>query len=361
MKIAIVTATPQNVQLGSGTFVTNAHLSSALRSQGHLVDVFSPDEASGPFGYVAQRFLWNARLDPRSFDGYDVVVGYDMDGFSVIDRLDVPFVSYIHGIIADEANFERGWTRKSLKLMAAAEKKSVHRADMVMTTSEYSAARLKQLYRYDGVVQIVPPLIDLASWDDAVAAVRQDGGFREPSRPTVLCVCVQYPRKDVATLVRAIPMLRRGIPDVEVRIAGKGPEWDNLRRLAHDLDVEANVTFLGYVPYRELVREYAQCQVFCLPSLQEGFGMVFAEAMATGKPVVASRSSSTPELIEDGVQGLLARPSDAGDLAAKLQDVLTDPDKARALGAAARVKVSEFDAPVVAARFSQTVSKVGGA
>lgn len=157
MKIAIITATPQNVRLGSGTFVANALPDAALRSQGHVVDVVSPEAASGPLGHVAHRFLWNARLDPRVFDGCDVVVGYDMDGFAVIGRLGVPFVSYIHGIIADEAGFERGWTRKALRSMAEAERRAVHRADMVVTTSDYAAARLRQLYRHDGDVEVVPP------------------------------------------------------------------------------------------------------------------------------------------------------------------------------------------------------------
>lgn len=358
MKIAIITATPQNVRLGSGTFVANALLGTALRSQGHVVDVVSPEAASGPLGHVAHRFLWNARLDPRVFDGYDVVVGYDMDGFAVIGRLGVPFVSYIHGIIADEAGFERGWTRKALRSMAEAERRAVHRADMVVTTSDYAAARLRQLYRYDGDVEVVPPPIDLQRWEGAVAAARRGAGVRGRGRPTVLCVCVQYPRKNVATLVRAIAILRREMPDVECRIAGKGPEWDNLRRLADELGVQANVTLLGHVPYRELVREYAGCHVFCLPSLQEGFGIVFAEAMAAGKPVVASRSSSTPELVEDGVQGLLARPLDARDLAGRLREVLANPDRAGALGMAGRARVGEFDAPLVATRFSRVIAKL---
>ena len=356
MKIAIITATPQNVKLGSGTFVTNIHLTNELRSQGHLVDVFSPAKASGPLGYMAHRFLWNWRLDPRRFDHYDVVVGYDMDGYAISDRLKVPFIVYIHGIIADEATFERGWVRTSLELMAKAEKVSVHRADLVISTSEYSRTRLKQLYQYDGNIEIVHSLIDLKGWDAAVASVKYEERNREQRRPTVFCVGVQYPRKNVATLIRAAAILRRQIPDVEVRIASKGPEWNNLRRLAQELNLEQNVTFLGYLSYQELIQEYLDCQVFCLPSLQEGFGLVFAEAMASYKPIVASRSSSTPELIEDGVQGLLANPLDAEDLASKLAEVLLNPEKARSLGKAGRAKVSEFDAPIIAQRFSQLLT-----
>jgi glycosyltransferase involved in cell wall biosynthesis len=356
MKLAIITATPQNVQLGSGTFVANIHLTHELRSQGHTVDVFSPPKASGPLGYMAHRFLWNWSLDPRSFDDYDAVVGFDMDGYAISDRLKVPFIVYILGIIGDEATFERGWVRKSLELMAKAEKISVHRADKVISISDYSCLRLKQLYDYEGNIEIVYPLIDLKGWDAAVASVQQQGKTLEQTRPTVFCVGVQYPRKNVATLIRATAILRRQIPNVEVRIASKGPEWNNLRRLAQELDLEQNVNFLGYVSYEDLVKEYLACQVFCLPSLQEGFGIVFAEAMASYKPIVASRSSSTPELIEEGVQGLLANPLDAEDLAHKLAEVLLNPAKAHSLGQAGRAKVLEFDAPIIARQFSQCLS-----
>jgi glycosyltransferase involved in cell wall biosynthesis len=354
MKLAFITATPQNTQLGSGTFVGNAHLIAHLRSLHSTVDVFTPSQPTGFMGYVADRFRWNWGLDPRCFDKYDAVIGLDMDGYTIANRIKPPFIAYIHGIIADEAKFERGWVRISLELMAQAERVSVHRGNMAIATSDYSRSRLSHLYNYTQEIQIVPPPIDLQAWDEAVASISQEAN----PRPTVLCVGVQYPRKNVATLIRATAILRDRVPDVEVRIASKGPEWDNLRRLAQELNLNQNVTFLGYLPYEQLVREYVRCHVFCLPSLQEGFGIVFAEAMATSKPVVASRSSSTPELIQHDVQGLLATPLDPEDLAHQLAEVLLSPEKSSALGKAGRVKVSEFDAPVIAKRFSQLLTQI---
>ncbi|MEA5554213.1 glycosyltransferase family 4 protein [Anabaena cylindrica UHCC 0172] len=358
MKLAFITGTPQNAQLGSGTFVGSAHLINNLRLQGHTVDVFAPTKPAGPLGYMTHRFLWNWTLDPRSFDNYDVVVGLDMDGYTIAHRIKPPFIVYILGIIADEAKFERGWVRTSLELMAKAERVSVNRAKMVIVTSEYSRTRLSQLYEYSQDINIVMPPFDLQGWDEALASASQKQDHKIKQRPTVLCVGVQYPRKNVVTLIRATEILRRQIPDVEVRIASKGPEWNNLRNLAQELDLNENVTFLGYLPYQELVHEYIHCDVFCLPSLQEGFGIVFAEAMASCKPIVASRASSTPELIEDGVQGLLATPLDAEDLARKLAEVLLSPEKAHALGKAGRAKVAEFDAPILAQHFTQLLAKL---
>ncbi|MBD2167636.1 glycosyltransferase family 4 protein [Calothrix membranacea FACHB-236] len=358
MKLAFITATPQNAKLGSGTFVGNAHLIAQLRSQGYQVDVFAPDKISGSMGYMVQRFRWNWGLDPQDFNKYDAVIGLDMDGYTIANRIKVPFIAYIHGIIADEAKFERGWVRTSLELMAKAERISVHRAKMVIATSHYSCTRLTQLYKYQQDIEIVPPPIDVQGWDRALASVSNDDDNRANTRPTILCVGVQYPRKNVATLIRATAILRRQLPNVEVRIASQGPEWNNLRHLTQELDLNQNVTFLGYLPYEDLVREYVRCHIFCLPSLQEGFGIVFAEAMASCKPIVASRSSSTPELIEDGVQGLLANPLDPEDLALRLAEVLLSPEKALALGKAGRTKVLEFDTPAIALKFSQLLSKI---
>ncbi|MBO3458053.1 glycosyltransferase family 4 protein [Aetokthonos hydrillicola Thurmond2011] len=358
MNLAFITATPQNAKLGSGTFVGNAYLIDQLRSQGHTVDVFTPDKPSGLMGYVVDRFRWNWGLDPSRFDDYDAVVGLDMDGYTIANRIKAPFIAYIHGIIADEAKFERGLVRTSLELMAKAERISVNRASMVIATSNYSCARLAELYEYKRDIQIIPPPINLQGWDAGVAATRQNQQNRVTTHPTILCVGVQYPRKNVATLIRATALLCRQLPDVEVRIASKGPEWHNLRRLAEELGLNQNVKFLGYLSYEDLVSEYLGCDVFCLPSLQEGFGIVFAEAMATSKPIVASRSSSTPELIQHGVQGMLATPLDPEDLARQLAEVLLSPEKALTLGKAGRAKVSEFDAPRIARQFIELLTKL---
>ncbi len=353
MKIAFITATPQNVKLGSGTFVGTAYLIDYLRSHGHSVDTHTPIRPFGVAGYMANRFAWNLSLNPQDFAAYDVVVGLDMDGYTLAHRIQPPFIAYINGIIADEAQFERGWVRLSLELMAKAERLSVHRASRVITLSTYSCKRLGELYGYSQPILRVPPPFDLQGWDRAIAASPPED-IPDP-RPTVLCVGVQYPRKNVATLIRAAAILRHYVPTVEVRIASQGPEWPNLRRLAEQLQLQQTITFLGYLPYAALVREYMNCQVFCLPSLQEGFGLVFTEAMATAKPIVASRSSSTPELIEDGLQGLLAVPLDPEDLASKLATILLSPDRGAAMGRAGRAKVRNFDVSTIAEQFIQVL------
>lgn len=139
---------------------------------------------------------------------------------------------------------------------------------------------------------------------------------------------------------KGIPVLleaARQNPDIPVRIAGTGDLLEMLKRDAPD-----NVTFLGQLPREALAAFYrnARCQV--VPSVwHETFGLVAAEAMAHGIPVIASRTGGLQGLFTDGESGLLFSPGDAGDLAGKLRMLWDDPARAQALGRAARAHAAQ--------------------
>jgi glycosyltransferase involved in cell wall biosynthesis len=99
---------------------------------------------------------------------------------------------------------------------------------------------------------------------------------------------------------------------------------------------------LGFLPHPELERRYAAAAVVVCPSRREGFGVACAEAMAHGKPVVASRVGGLLDLVVDGETGLLVSPGDAADLRAALEWLLAEPDLRRRLGAAGRAHVAEI-------------------
>ena len=98
----------------------------------------------------------------------------------------------------------------------------------------------------------------------------------------------------------------------------------------------------------ELAREYSQCHLFCLPSVQEGFGIVFLEAMANGKAIVAARAAAVPEVVR---HGLLTEPDNDCDLADAIESLYRDPLLRESLGNAGREFVRRFDAPVVGRMF----------
>src|SRR2546425_10399295 len=119
-----------------------------------------------------------------------------------------------------------------------------------------------------------------------------------------------YPRKRLADLLEAVRILRARIPRVQVRIVGEGPDSVRLRALHRRLGLGDTVVFLGEVQRTALAVEYVSAHCFCLPTVQEGFGIVFAEAMAAGLPVVACRAASVPEIVEDRRTGLLVNRSE---------------------------------------------------
>jgi glycosyltransferase involved in cell wall biosynthesis len=119
--------------------------------------------------------------------------------------------------------------------------------------------------------------------------------------------------------------------------------------MVKELGLEEAVGFLGTVPRDvDVRREYFGADVFCLPSLQEGFGIVFLEAMAAGLPIVASTSAAIPEVAPDGEVAILVPPLDAEALAGAIIRLLKDPVLRARLGAIGQERVRGYDFPAVA-------------
>jgi glycosyltransferase involved in cell wall biosynthesis len=158
------------------------------------------------------------------------------------------------------------------------------------------------------------------------------------------------PQKGHRVLFDALPAIVARVPNVHVRLVGHEElsTVAELREYAEQRGVADRVTFEGF---RSAVDVMADFDVFVLPSLWEGFGLVLLEAMAAGRPVVASAVGPIPEIVVDGVTGLLVPPGDAAALAAAITRLLTDPDLAAAFGRAGRARVeAEFGLDTMVAR-----------
>jgi glycosyltransferase involved in cell wall biosynthesis len=347
-----------SVQGGSGTYVGITVLQAALAARGHEVALVAPAPGPAPLGHAAQRVAFNlgagrrlAMLGPK----LDGVVGFDLDGCLL--RRDRPFVASIKGVLAEELTFERGVVRFSLWVQSRLERLNVRRAPLVLTTSEYARGRIAHQYGVSaGKIAVVPELIDLGRWRAALAAA----GARAAWTPTILTVCHLYPRKSVDVLLRAMPRLLATVPDARLRLVGVGPELDRLMALHAELGLGEAVDFLRHIPFEQLAREYRDCAVFCLPSRQEGFGIVFLEAMAAGRPVVACRAAAIPEVVPAGEAGLLTPPGDPAALAEALIALLTDRERAERLGRRGSEIVAAYDAPRMAERFERAIGPLMG-
>jgi glycosyltransferase involved in cell wall biosynthesis len=343
MRLAFLTATPLNIRQGSGTFAGVTALARALEAEGVQVNIFAPDFRFPVF--TVRRLWFNEQIRRRDWTAFDAVVGFDMDGYRVAGRSGRRHIAAIKGVIADEMRFEHGLTRLGMSLQAACEARHVRRADAVLTTSAYAAGRIQDLYELRHLPTVVPEPINLDVWRALFAA---NPATPEPDRFTVLSVCRFYPRKRLDLLLEAATLLRHEIPELQVRIVGNGPERRRLAAIWRQNSLEGTVQWLGDLSQEALAREYNQCDVFCLPSVQEGFGIVFLEAMAAGKPIVAARAGAVPEVVEHGV---LVEPGDAARLAEGILSLYRDPARCASLGLAGEAAVIRYAAPKVARMF----------
>lgn len=353
-RVAFVTSTPLSVAGGSGTYVGISQLARALDDRNIQVDMQFPAWWSPSF--TVKRILFNLAVAPRLRGGrYDWVVGFDLDGFHYGRAKTAPYIANIKGVIADELTNEHGIVRRLLRLQAAFERLAVHRADVVVATSQYSRNRIVETYATpaDKIV-IVPELIDLEVWAEAPGRPAADQA--EP--PAILTVAHMYPRKNLGVLMKAYAHLRDARVPFQGWVVGEGPCRNAWERLRDALDLGDRVTFLGTIPHRDLVDRYRRAAIFCLPSRQEGFGIVFLEAMACGKPVVAARAAAVPETVADGETGLLVDPDDSQALARAMAGLLSDPVRCHAMGEAGRRRVEQYRADRVAKSFLARVQAV---
>jgi glycosyltransferase involved in cell wall biosynthesis len=209
-----------------------------------------------------------------------------------------------------------------------------HGADLVLADSKAVGARLDPLdVHVIGCPVDLDPLPRAAPWPGNGAG------------PVVGFVGRLVPRKGALDLVRAAPAIRAARPDVRVVIVGDDPYEDEESDYAAAVRASANVDHVGRVA--EAAGILGQLDVLVLPSRQEPFGTVVAEAMAAGTPVVATRVDGLPELVEDGVTGALVEPGDTAALAVAVLDVL---ERRAELGTAARGRAARFGADVYADR-----------
>jgi phosphatidyl-myo-inositol dimannoside synthase len=142
--------------------------------------------------------------------------------------------------------------------------------------------------------------------------------------------------KGMDTLIKALPRLLTQRPEVQLVLAGAGDDRAWLEELADQNGVNRHVHFLTGLSYSELAACYSGCEIFALPSRGEGFGLVYLEAMACGKPVIGGLHGGAPEVIQDGVTGYLVPHDDPIQLATSIETLLADPVHAKEMGARGR-------------------------
>ena len=266
--------------------------------------------------------------------------------------LDLPFYVVLHGAEVTVPGRLPG----SKQLLA----RVLRRAEHVIAAGGYPATEAERAAGGVLPLTIVPPGVDVERFrpfDDAerVAARRHLG--LPVDAELIVAVSRLVPRKGFDTAIRAVAELAPKRPDLLLAIAGAGRDRSRLEQLAQSLG--APVRFLGRVPHDDLPPLYAcadLCTMLCRNRWggleQEGFGIVFVEAAASGVAQVAGDSGGAAEAVTDGVTGVVVRhPNDVALVADTIAELLDDDDRRRAMGVAARERaVSEFSYDVLAAR-----------
>jgi len=267
----------------------------------------------------------------------------------------VPWLARLNGIrnvvFSDVNSGEwrpKPWTSSLVRLRAKIACAPVVR---MIAISRFISQRLELLGFARKRIEIIPGGVDVRRFSPDPGArkkIRSDFGV-EPHEFVVSTACVLVPFKGVDVLLDACALLKKRQAPVRLFVAGDGPLRSELEAYARDLGIDDRTHWLGHVAEPEAV--FRASDVFALSSVGEAFGLVLAEAMACEMPVVASRSGGIVDIVEDGVTGLLATPSDPASFADALELLWKSPALRNQLGiAGARWVRTCFDVEAVVER-----------
>ncbi|MGZ4149342.1 MAG: glycosyltransferase family 4 protein [Actinomycetota bacterium] len=340
--------------------------------------VFCPDwdegaayDAQAPFRVLRQpeRFLWPtpevaSRIEAAVREtGAEVVlfgatVPLALTGPRLAAR-GIPYLSAAHG-------FEY-WTSIAPGTNAMMKYATSRASRVAVLCSDFIARRVRTAVPKRVPVSVLYPGADIERFrpDLETADIREALGVA--GRPLVVCVSRLVERKGQDMLIRAMPAIRRRVPEAILLIVGGGPYEHALRALAAEAPA-GSVVFSGQVPEADLPRYYAAGDVFAMPCRSrlgglevEGWGNVFIEAAACARPVVVGDSGGARESLVDGETGILVEGSRVEEVAGAIAALLGDPVLARTMGEAGRARVLRAHTwPRIAERLALWLQQAAG-
>ena len=286
----------------------------------------------------------------------DVFEAHAVSGYRFLktlnkQRIKKPFIHTIHGVLADEYEQAKKDGYQSFRVrianyfmgrLAKLESETAQNATLIVTISNYSLKKIKQFYKVDeAIVRIVPNGVDVAKFQpfaDKETAKRQFGLGDEPC---VLFVGSLIPRKGLHFLVEAAKKIVKERSETKFLIVGEGPMRNQLINSLEAANLADNFKFLGNLKDNKLQAVYNCADVFALPSIQEGQGIVLLEAQACAKPVVAFNIGGVNEAIRNGDTGLLVKPGSTEEFADATLKLISDKSLREKMGANGRTFILE--------------------
>lgn len=327
-------------------------------------------DAAAPYRVLREptEFAWPSRTFARRVDeaiadlGIEVVLFGDAFPLAVLGprlaRRGVPYLVAAHGF-----DYWLSVVPGAHALM----RYMTSRASRVFMCSAFIARTVRRAVPRGVPASVLRPGADLERFrpDLPTADIRERLGIGD--RPLVVCVSRLVERKGQDVLIRAMPAVRRRVPEAALLIVGDGPHAGRLRSLAAEAP-SGSVLFAGEVSEADLPRYYAAGDVFAMPCRSrlaglevEGWGNVFVEASACARPIVVGDSGGARETVEDGVTGILVDGREPGRVTEAITSLLADPELARRMGWAGRARVERDHAwPAIAARLAGWLRAAAG-
>ena len=381
MKIAFITFEyPPFVQGGAGTYAKN--VTRELAKLGNDVRVITPrlkqcinyEVTDGVFiGIVGGRYLgllsalsfwFNLRREFRKVEreagGFDIVHGNVVSDFSLGRRFTnrTPRIITVHHLAKDVVDNLRPSVFARIRdlggetgLTPFIEGKCVQRADKIIAVSEYTKAKLASIYGIPlDKVEVIYNGWEEKSFDFTEKEKAEVKAKYNISNGNILLFVgrVDDRRKGLDVLLKTFNIVLKKT-DANLVVAGSGNQKP-LKDLSSSLGITRQVTFTGFVDDITLQKLYSICDVYVCPSRLEGFGLTIVDAMAAGKPVVATRVGAIPEIVKQGENGFLVQDNNENELAVAITQILGSSSQAKAMGENNKKKVQSHYSWEIAAR-----------
>lgn len=301
------------IKSGTGSEIFSRRLADALERMGLIAHITMFPLSREPFPFLLRN------IKPPA--GTDLIFANSCNGF-VFERHNVPLIVTVHHAAFDpkaqqyQSRLQRSYHHY---LIRPYEMRSLQVANVITAVSNFAACSVTRATgRRD--IRVLPNWVDTQRYYPIEKHSRKRQPFRllYVGRPSAI--------KGSDLL---LPIMRRLGSDFELLLAGRWPPHQSL---------PSNVRKLGWLNEAAMIAQYQECDALLFPSRFEGFGYAVLEAMACGKPVITSNSSAMPELVDDGVTGVLCPMNDIDAFINACKALAIDPDRCASLGAAARTR-----------------------
>jgi phosphatidylinositol alpha-1,6-mannosyltransferase len=255
----------------------------------------------------------------------------------------MPYTLYVHG--ADLLEFRNKF------LLGKVLRKILFNADNITVNSKFTKIKVLESGVKPEIINVINPGINMKDFEIELDVENFKKELNVEKKKIILTVSRLVERKGHDVVLSTMPRIIKEIPNVHYLIIGDGPYKTTLEKLTDKMYLNNHVTFLGFMPDSEIPKYYAICDILVMVSREikekgdvEGFGIVYLEANAMKKPVIAGRSGGVEDAVEDGVNGLLVDPKDIDQIGGAIIRLLKDDDLRNKLGEKGYQRVKEkFD------------------